>query len=260
MKIGFFDSGLGGLTVLKATIAHLPQYDYVFYGDTRNVPYGEKTEEEIYELTKAGMEYLFSQGCVLVVIACNTASAQTLRKLQDTYLPEHYPDRKILGVIIPMVETVIDHKSTSALLIATTRTVSSGKYDFEFNKHAQRPTLVSVATPTLVPYIEAGNITQAVEDACDTIRACKGTIDTVILGCTHYGLLREGITAAQDTSLNIFSADQIIPHKLENYLERHTEISSRLSTGSSRSIHLSKHTQAYDNMLADMLGGYLITQ
>ena len=108
MKIGFFDSGLGGLTILKAVTQALPSYDYEYFGDTAHVPYGNKSEEEIYELTKAGVEHLFEQECALVIIACNTASAETLRKLQDTFLKEEYPDRNILGVIIPMVEEVLE--------------------------------------------------------------------------------------------------------------------------------------------------------
>jgi glutamate racemase len=108
MKIGFFDSGLGGLTILKAVVKELPQYDYVYYGDTLHLPYGDKTEEEIFTLTKTGIEYLFEKGCVLVIVACNTASAETLRKLQDSWLLETYPDRKVLGVIVPTLERVLE--------------------------------------------------------------------------------------------------------------------------------------------------------
>ena len=127
MTIGLFDSGLGGLTILRAVVKQLPQYDYVYYGDTANLPYGDKSEAEIYDLSVAAMDYLFGEGCALIIVACNTASAETLRKLQDEYLPKHYPERRILGVIIPTVETLIADGVEAALLLATKRTVESQK-------------------------------------------------------------------------------------------------------------------------------------
>jgi glutamate racemase len=131
MKIGFFDSGLGGLMILKAVAKALPEFDYEFYGDTANLPYGDKSEAAIYELTKQGVEHLFKRDCALVIVACNTASAETLRRLQDEYLPESYPDRRILGVIIPTVEEVMQEKYSNAILLATKRTVESKKYEKE---------------------------------------------------------------------------------------------------------------------------------
>jgi glutamate racemase len=258
MKIGFFDSGLGGLTVLKAVVKELPSYDYEFYGDTANLPYGDKTEEEIYELTKRGMEHLFSRGCLLVVIACNTASAETLRRLQDTFLPEKYKDRKILGVIIPMVETVLAAKAEKVLLLATVRTVESGKYQKELEKHAEHPQLITVATPELVPLIEKGEIGEAVVKGASYIQSyLPAGIDTVILGCTHYGLLKEGL-ASVCPSVRILSADELIPAKLAAYLHEHTEIASLLSQSGTRTVYLTQHTPHYDRFMAEILGGVML--
>ena len=132
MKIGLFDSGLGGLTILKAVARALPAYDYEFYGDTANLPYGDKSEDQIYELTKRGVEHLFSRDCALIIIACNTASAETLRRMQDEYLKEAYPDRRVLGVIIPTIEEVAEAGLTNVLLIGTRRTIESHKFEKEF--------------------------------------------------------------------------------------------------------------------------------
>jgi glutamate racemase len=260
MKIGFFDSGLGGLTVMKAVALSMPQYDYEFYGDTANLPYGDKTEEDIYELTKSGVEDLFEKECSLVVIACNTASAETLRKLQDTFLVEEYPDRKILGVIIPMVEEVVDCTAKRALLIATNRTIASCKYEREFEKFgAKAPELISIATPGLVPLIEAGQVDEALEEVLPLVEEliAKGG-DSLILGCTHYTLLKEGIEERIGQSLMIFSQAEIIPKKLYQYLEAHPEIESKLSKDGTRNIYLSEHTQKYNRVIGEILGGVFI--
>ncbi len=258
MKIGFFDSGLGGLTILKAVATHLPEYDYEYYGDTANLPYGDKTEEEIYELTKQGMEHLFERDCLLVIIACNTASAETLRQLQDTFLPSEYPDRKILGVVIPMVEEVVDCNAKRAVLIATKRTVESRKYDREFAKFATAPELVSIATPQLVPLIEQGKLEEAVEEVCpmvDELIARGG--DSLLLGCTHYTLLKEPLTNRYGEQLMVFSQAEIIPMKLASYLHKHSEIAEALSRGGTRNIYFSKQQVGYDRIVERLLGGII---
>lgn len=150
MKIGFFDSGVGGYTILSAVQKMLPQYSYLYYGDTAHVPYGDKTEEEIYTYTRESIEALFNHGAGLVVIACNTASAQTLRRLQDELIPIKYKGRRLLGVIIPTIETIIDAGTKRALLIGTNRTIDSRKYESELEKrNASSISLISVATPNL---------------------------------------------------------------------------------------------------------------
>lgn len=263
MKIGFFDSGLGGLIVLKAVAKELPDFDYIYYGDTKNLPYGDKSESEIFELTKAGVGELFARDCVLVIIACNTASAETLRKLQDDYLVNNYPDRRILGVIIPTVETVIEDQVSEVLLIATTRTVNSGKYNLELKKRVgDKIILHTVATPGLVPLIEGQRHTEALGIAATAIENQiieHRNISTVILGCTHYTLLKSDLEQ-QFPTLNFISQDEVIPEKLKNYLKAHNEIKDRLSAGKSRNIILTEHRPDYDKIVGEFLNGILVAE
>ncbi|OGG42035.1 glutamate racemase [Candidatus Kaiserbacteria bacterium RIFCSPHIGHO2_01_FULL_46_22] len=260
-KIGLFDSGLGGLTILKAVAKDLPLYDYVFFGDTEHLPLGDKTEEEIYSYTKAGVEELFRRDCSLVIIACNTASAETLRRLQDTFLATEYPERRILGVIIPTIEELIDSGAKSALLLATKRTIESSKYEKELEKSGSNITLHSVATPELVPMIEEGKLDEAAEAAVAIIKVQierVGEIDTIVLGCTHYTKLKDALRRAYGVAPTILSQDEIIPHKLTSYLDNHPEIESYLSRNSTRSIHLSSHRPDYDQIAAELLGGVMM--
>ena len=259
MKIGFFDSGLGGLLMLKVVAKALPQYEYEFYGDTANLPYGDKSEEEIYELTKAGLTHLFTRDCALVIVACNTASAETLRRLQDGFLRETYPDRKVLGVIIPTIETVLEQNLKNTLLIATKRTIESMKYEKELEKLTTALTLHSVATPVLVPLIELGEHEAALSEAKNVIEAKAGEIDSVILGCTHYCLLKDDLRAYfEPKNIKIISQDEIIPAKLALYLENHPEIKDKLQTGEGRNIFLTDSSSRYDAAIQELLGGSFI--
>jgi glutamate racemase len=247
MKIGFFDSGLGGLVVMNAVRTLLPQYDYVFFGDTANVPYGDKTEEEIYELTRDGVEQLFEEDCALVIIACNTASAETLRRLQDTWLVSAYPDRKLLGVIVPMAEEVVECHAMRAVLIATNRTVSSGKYKRVFETLKNAPSLFSIPTPQLVPLIEKVELDEAFYIVEEIVtEALTAGADSLILGCTHYALLLPLLHERYGNELMIFSPDQVIPKKVFKYLERHSEIEETLTRGGSVELRLSKYRPEYE--------------
>ena len=248
MKIGFFDSGRGGLLVAQAVREALPDYDYLYYGDTAHVPYGNRPESEIYELTKAGVAYLFQNDCLLVVLACNTASAETLRKLQDEWLPEHYPERKILGVIVPTVEAVLATACIRVLLLATARTVSAGKYHLELGKNNILHTkIIAQATPDLVPLIEAGELQKAHDHAAGFIsdyidRGEK--LDGVTLGCTHYSLLA-GELRDRFPELTFFAQTEIIPSKLETYLTAHTKLREQLSRGGTFETFFTREANLY---------------
>lgn len=240
MKIGFFDSGLGGLTVMRAVAKFLPRYEYEFYGDTTNVPYGDKSEEEIFDLTKSGITHLFEQDCCLVIVACNTASCETLRRLQDEWLPSTCPDRTVLGVIIPVIEELCAGGKSRALLLATKRTVSSGKYHFELGKQNRQDVKIEAqAAPELVPCIEAGKHKEAVEVASDYILERVSAIDTVILGCTHYTVLASDLRR-RFPDLRFLSQADIIPHKLQTYLNVHPEITNKLGEGGGKNVYMSK--------------------
>jgi glutamate racemase len=256
MKIGFFDSGLGGLIALKAVAKDLPQYDYEFYGDTANLPYGDKTEEEIFALTKAGIVHLFNRDCLLVIVACNTASAETLRRLQDGFLKSEYPEHRVLGVIIPTVEELVSADIEHALLVATKRTVDSRKYEVELSKLTEAPLITSCATPELVPLIESGEHEAALQSLIATIKS-RGEVDGVILGCTHYSLLKDELRT-EFPSLTVLSQDEIIPDKLTDYLERHPEIKSRLTEGGTRNVYLTDNSSRYDHIIRELLGGAFI--
>lgn len=234
-KIGFFDSGVGGLTILNAVRRRMPQYDYVFYGDTHHLPYGNRAEKEIYDLTKKGITYLFQQGASLVIIACNTASAETLRRLQDEHTLRGDADKKILGVIIPTIEELIERRCTQVLLIGTERTIHSQKYEKELAKRTLGGiTLDAHATPELVPFIESREITRAAQSIYGVLDAhlSRGG-DGVILGCTHYTVLKKPLRDRYGKQLEIFSQDEIIPPKLLRYLQVHEEFETNLSRGSS---------------------------
>ncbi len=232
MRIGVFDSGYGGVTILNAIRSKLPQYDYLYYGDTANLPYGDKKEEVIRALTRKGIETLFMEGSALVVVACNTASAESLRMLQDTMIPNGYPDRRVLGVIIPTIEELLMETPRRALLIGTTRTIDSRKYEYELDKRGGSEVyLISRATPDLVPLIEANELEYAYEYLEKKLTPWMGEIDTLILGCTHYTVLKEWIRSRYPR-LNVISQDEIIPLKLELYLQAHPEIHERLTNGS----------------------------
>lgn len=260
MNIGFFDSGLGGLTILRAVAQALPQYDYCYYGDTANLPYGNRSEEDIRALTKAGIEELFQRDCALVVIACNTASAETLRVLQDTWLPDHYPSRRILGVIVPTVEEFQDTGKTQATLIATKRTVDSRKYDIEMRHRCTAGHgLVSIATPELVPFIELGEIEAAATAAASRLEGHTEGGEVVILGCTHYTEIKTLLRERFPETL-VLSQDEIIPKKLESYLAAHPEIRQTLTSTGKRDVHLTEHRSEYDRIMSHLLGGVFVEE
>jgi glutamate racemase len=240
MRIGFFDSGIGGLAIMKSVRAELPQYDYLFMSDTNNLPYGDKTESEVYTYTKAAVRRLFEEGALIVILACNTASAQTLRKLQDTFLLQEYPERKILGVIIPTIEEFIDRRRKNVLLIGTKRTIDSRKYELELQKVMIKSiNFSSMATPQLVPLIEEDKINDAIESIRSHIDNHIGNGgDSLILGCTHYVLLKDRIRALYGDHLLVISQDEIIPDKLKKYLHVHHDLEAKLSLGGGEEILL----------------------
>lgn len=245
MKIGFYDSGLGGLTILKAVRETLPQYDYVYYGDTAHLPYGDKSEEEIYTLAHNAIDLLFKSGASLIIVACNTVSAEVLRRLQDTVFNHLYPERRVLGVIVPTIEKLIETNAKNVVLIGTKRTVESKKYERELAKHESSIEMIARATPVLVPLIEAHDF----EDARKALREAVGDlvvgVDTLVLGCTHYTLLKESIREVYP-HLNVISQDEIIPEKIKTYLERHTEIESQLTRHQTIEIILSEWNERYE--------------
>lgn len=249
MRIGFFDSGLGGLTILEAVRKCLPEYDYLFFGDTLHVPYGGRSEEEVYSLTKAAVIHLFNEGALLVIIACNTASAETLRRLQETILTNEYASHRILGVIVPTVEVLVEKKYKKILLIGTERTVQSKKYEKELSKRSDGyQTIMGYPTPGLVPLIEAARMDEAAVQMKSYLTNAMGEVgvlECIVLGCTHYTLLKKAVRVWYP-EISIIAQDEIIPEKLSKYLETHGEIRSKLTQRRELVIQLSKDTPEYE--------------
>ncbi len=235
MKIGIFDSGLGGLFVTKEIIKKMPNYDYIYLGDTANLPYGTRSQKQIYELTKKSVSYLFNQGCAIVILACNTASSQALRKLQRVFLPRYFPDRAILGVIIPSAEAALGgsaswDKKPRVGIIATPATVKSKTYVKEIKLLSPKAKVYQQATPLLVPMIESSGSKETQPALKAYLRGLLSKkIDTIILGCTHYGILKSQVRGIVGPKIKIISQNEVVPGKLKDYLQRHREITVRLT-------------------------------
>lgn len=247
MKIGFYDSGLGGLTILRATREMLPYYDYVYFGDTANLPYGDKSEEEIYTLAHDAIDKLFQDGASLIIVACNTISAEVLRKLQDTVFNNLYPDRRVLGVIIPTIEKLVESDIHNALLIGTRRTVASKKYERELEKKNSTIQLSALATPRLVPLIEAHEFQAAFSALQEIAHGNISNAEAVILGCTHYTVLKDMIREVYP-HVTVLSQDEIIPEKIMSYLQRHNEIEAKLTRNATIEIILSEGSERYERI------------
>lgn len=255
-KIGIFDSGVGGLIIGRAIRSALPEYDYLYYGDTLHMPYGEKTQVEIFEYTKTGVKHLFDNDCAIVILACNSASSQALRKIQQEWLQEKYPDRKVLGVIVPTVEDIIATNRIGVL--ATRATVNSKVFEIEIKKRHPETFITEIAAPELVPLIEVGKINEAVQVVEKYLtELVSQNIDTLVLGCTHYPIIKKEIADILKNkfgkNIRVISQDEIIPKKLANYFTRHPEIESKLSRNKTFNIHLTKNSEYIDELVRDWL-------
>ncbi len=235
--IGVFDSGFGGLTILRDLRRHLPQYDYIYLGDNARAPYGVRSFDLIYSFTLQAVKWLFRQGCPLVILACNTASAKALRSIQQNDLPAIDPTRRVLGVIRPTVES-IGHlsRNRSVALLGTPGTVSSRSYDLEVAKLYPGMRFVSKACPMFVPLVENNEIdTPATDYFVDrylTEMLAEGTQpDTVLLGCTHYPMLYDKIARRLGSEVNVVCQGDIVARSLVDYFKRHPEMESRCTRG-----------------------------
>ncbi len=234
MKIGVFDSGLGGLITLQAITKKLPEYDYLYLGDTKRVPYGNRSKATIYQFLKEGVDFLARKNCALIIVACNTASAEALRTLQQKYLPKKYPSLRVLGMIVPIVEECASYKKVG--IIGTQATIASGAYPREFRKRVGGVQVHAVATPLLVPIIESGDMTLIPKTLTKYLRPFKN-IEALILGCTHYPLIKKQIRNILPSHIRIVAQDTIIPRKTKEYLARHPEIEKRLSKKGARALY-----------------------
>lgn len=239
--VGVFDSGYGGLTVLKELRKALPQYDFLYLGDNARTPYGSRSFNVVYEYTLEAVAYLFSQGCPLVILACNTASAKALRTIQQNDLPRLAPERRVLGVIRPCVEKVAEITRNGRVgVLATQGTVASMSYPVELDKWANQKVASTVqqACPMWVPLVENNEIDTPgadyfIKKNIEQLLAKDTRIDTIILGCTHYPLMMHKIRKFTPPHVQIIDQGPVVAEKLADYLARHPEIDNRLSRNGS---------------------------
>lgn len=231
-SIGVFDSGFGGLTVLRAIVKELPQYRYIYLGDTARTPYGTRSQEVVYGFTKQAVDFLFKNNCELIILACNTASSEALRKIQQEYLPRYYPGKRVLGVLIPAAQEAIEKTRNNKVgVIATESTVSSGAFERELFKLNPDTHVFQQSCPLLVPVIEEGEEKSKITDMLlrkYLNQLKKKKIDTLILGCTHYGILELKIKKFFSRNTVIISEGKVVAKKLRDYLKRHPEIEHKL--------------------------------
>ena len=235
--IGVFDSGFGGLTILRDIRRVLPQYDYLFIGDNARAPYGTRSRELVYEFTLQAVKHLFAQGCHLVILACNTASAEALRTIQQKDLPTLAPTRRVLGVVRPTVEKVGELTRTGHIgVFGTPGTIASGSYNIEIEGMYPGYKVHGHACSMWVPLVEnressGDGADYFVKKDIDLLLGECPEIDTVILGCTHYPLLIDKIDKHMPDGVKVVQQGPIVAESLANYLQRHPEIESRCSRG-----------------------------
>ena len=237
--IGVFDSGYGGLTILHGIRQLLPQYDYIYLGDNARAPYGSRSFDVVYQFTRQAVLKLFSMGCQLVILGCNTASAKALRTIQQTDLPELDSRRRVLGVIRPTAEIIgklTDSRHVG--ILATEGTVKSESYNMEINKLWPDIEVTGVACPLWVPIIENNEANGLgadyfVKKRIDHILSLDPRIDTIILGCTHYPILIPKIKQYVPEGIRIISQGKYVAESLKDYLNRHADMDERCTKGGS---------------------------
>ena len=233
--IGIFDSGYGGLTVMKEIVKELPDYDYLYLGDNARAPYGTRSFDTVYKYTWQCVQWFFSMGCPLVVLACNTASAKALRTIQQNDLPKHFPGKKVLGVIRPTTEVIGNYTETGSVgILATNGTVESGSYKLEIEKFFPGIQVYQQACPIWVPLVEnreteGPGVDYFVQKCLAQLFQQSEKIDTVLLACTHYPLLLDAIQKNSKRDVRFISQGRLVAESLDNYLQRHPELEQECS-------------------------------
>ena len=258
--IGVFDSGYGGLTVLKELVKKMPEYDFLYLGDNARAPYGNRSFDTVYEYTLEAVKWFFEQGCHLVVLACNTASAKALRTIQQKDLPNLAPQKRVLGVIRPTAELIGHYsKSKSIGIMATEGTVLSQSYILEIGKFFPEIKVSQQACPTLVPIIENNEIETPgaayfVDLYTKSLMQKDALIDTVLLACTHYPLIQEQIKKSLDSHIKVLAQGQIVADSLVDYLHRHKEIDAHCSKNGVRTFFTTDNPSDFDEKAAVFYG------
>jgi glutamate racemase len=262
--IGIFDSGYGGLTVMKEIVNELPQYDYIYLGDNARAPYGNRSFETVYEYTLQCVNALFNKGCNLVILACNTASAKALRNIQQRDLPKMDPRLRVLGVIRPTSELIGSFsKSKNIGVLATSGTVSSNSYPIEIEKFFPEIKVFQEACPIWVPLIENNEFNNAgadyfIEKHINHLLQKSASIDTILLGCTHYPLLQNKIKALLPENIELLSQGKIVANSLVDYLKRHESLENLCSKNGKTAFYTTDSTEIFDKQ-AELFYGKKLT-
>jgi glutamate racemase len=250
--VGVFDSGYGGLTVFKSIAAQLPQYDYLYLGDNGRAPYGNRSFETVHQYTLECVQWFFSMGCPLVVLACNTASAKALRTIQQKDLPYLAPDKRVLGVIRPTAEVIGNYtKSRSIGVLGTRGTVNSNSYPIEINKFFPDVTVHQLACPIWVPLVEYNEYLSEgadffVKKYLDQLLSQAPDIDTILLACTHYPLLIDKMKNHLPEHITVVPQGGIVAASLQDYLQRHPEMENRLTRNGDMHFYTTDSTEDFD--------------
>ena len=258
--IGVFDSGYGGLTILKELKKQLPQYDYIYLGDNARAPYGTRSFETVYQYTLEAVNWFFSQGCELVILACNTASAKALRNIQQLDLPKIAPDKRVLGVIRPSSEILGQYSKTHEVgILGTTGTVQSDSYPIELAKFYPELAVFQQACPMWVPLIENGEYDKEGADYfvklyLDQLFQQASSIDTLLLACTHYPLLEGKIRSLAPKGVQIISQGDIVAKSLAIYLQKHPEMDQKCSKNGQISFFTTDNAQVFEQQASLFYG------
>ena len=258
--IGVFDSGYGGLTILRQIRKLMPQYDYLYLGDNARAPYGTRSFDVVYEFTLQAVRYLFEQGCHLVILACNTASAKALRSIQQKDLPNLDPNRRVLGVIRPTVEVVSNISKTRHVgIMATPGTIRSRTYELEIAKLNPDIEVTGEACPMWVPLVENDEYDGPGADYFVRVRIENllrrdPLIDSVILGCTHYPLLLGKICQYMPEGIHIIEQGSYVAQSLKDYLCRHADMVEHITAGGTTRFLTTEQAETFQSKAAVFMG------
>ena len=262
--LGFFDSGFGGLSVVREVRKKLPKHSLVYLGDNARSPYGGLSAETIYRYTMEGIVELFHRGADLVVLACNTSSSVALRRIQQHHLAVHHPNKRVLGIVIPTAEEVSRLSVTKVIgVLATEVTVASYAYPQELHKIDPSVTVIQQACPKLVPMIEAGelgNIGEEVRTYIDQLLEQDERIDTVLLGCTHYALIESTIREIAPARIRVLSQGAIVAEKLADYLERHPEFEQWMDLSGEATFLTTKYSESMKTLATRFYGTPIVME
>ena len=264
--IGVFDSGYGGLTVFKEFVKTLPQYDYIYLGDNGRAPYGTRSYETVYKYTLQSVQWLLQQHCPLIILACNTASAKALRTIQQNDLKELSADARVLGVIRPTTEIIGQYsKSKNIGILATSGTVQSNSYSIEIKKFSPDVVITQEACPMWVPLVENNEYLNEGADYfirknIENIFSKNPKIDTLLLACTHYPLLKEKIKKYLPGGVQLVSQGEIVAGSLKDYLQRHPELEKRITKNSLLQFYTTDSTEDFDNNATSFFGKPVVSK